>query len=260
MYLTWFGNNSWLFEIANQRILLDPWFVGPLVFGNQSWFFKAEQAHSQPIPEPIDLILLSQGLPDHTHPPTLEVLDKNIPVWGSPNAIKQVTELGFRETTALEHGQSAQMADLSIEAYPGAPIGPLLTENAFVLRDRQTRHSIYYEPHGFHSPELKDAEPIDVAIVPLIDLTLPLVGAFIKGTEVALELATWVQPQVMIPTTVGGDITYSGWLNSLIGSEGDLETLRTRFKAEGLSAQILEPFPMGEQIKLSLSTAELNPR
>ena len=44
MHLTYLDSNSWLMELAGKKILLDPWLVGPLVFGNQSWFFKG-RAH-----------------------------------------------------------------------------------------------------------------------------------------------------------------------------------------------------------------------
>ena len=82
MYLTWLDSNSWLIEFAEHRILLDPWLVGPLVFGNLDWFFKAERQTPCPIPEHIDLILLSQGLADHAHPATLKQLDHKISVVG----------------------------------------------------------------------------------------------------------------------------------------------------------------------------------
>ena len=40
MQLTWLDSNSWLIEIAEKRILLDPWIKGNLVFGNLNWLFK----------------------------------------------------------------------------------------------------------------------------------------------------------------------------------------------------------------------------
>ena len=257
MYLTWFGSNSWLIELADQRILLDPWLIGPLVFGQQSWFFKAEKATSFEIPENIDLILLSQGLPDHAHPPTLEVLDKTIPVWGSPNAIKVAIKLGFQNTQTIEHRQSAQMNNLDVHSFPGSPIGPMLTENAYVLTKLSTSTSLYYEPHGFHSPELKGLGTgrIDAALIPLVNLTLPLIGDVIQGGKAALTLAQWVQPNVLIPTTVGDDdVIYSGLLNSILGMKGDLNVLRTTSQQLGLKTQILDPFPPGERVELPLSS------
>ena len=94
MYLTWLDSNSWLIEIGSKQILIDPWIVGPLVFGNLSWLFKGERLTPRNIPEKVDLIVLSQGLEDHAHPETLKQLDKNIPVVASPTAAKVVQDLG----------------------------------------------------------------------------------------------------------------------------------------------------------------------
>ncbi|MEM9136001.1 MAG: MBL fold metallo-hydrolase [Cyanobacteria bacterium P01_F01_bin.42] len=254
MYLTWYGSNSWLIELANQRILLDPWLVGPLVFGNQSWFFKAEQGRNYDIPEDIDLILLSQGLPDHAHPPTLEALDKSIPVWGSPNAIKVADKFGFKSTTAIEIGQNAQQSNLKVEAFSGSQIGPMLIENAYVIRDLDSGSSLYYEPHGFHHESLDSSASIDAAIVPLIDLTIMNVGTFIKGGAAAKQLAKQVNPRILIPTTVGGDVNYSGVLNAMLRENGDLDSLRQQFQQENLDAKILDPLPTGERIEVPLES------
>ncbi|NJO70763.1 MAG: MBL fold metallo-hydrolase, partial [Oscillatoriales cyanobacterium RM1_1_9] len=56
MYLTWLDSNSWLLEMGQKRILIDPWLVGPLVFGNLPWLFKGERLQPRGIPESIDLI------------------------------------------------------------------------------------------------------------------------------------------------------------------------------------------------------------
>ncbi|MGK7879031.1 MAG: MBL fold metallo-hydrolase, partial [Crocosphaera sp.] len=71
MQLTWLDNNSWLMEISGKRILLDPWLVGSLVFGNLEWLFKGVKGKTYDIGQQIDLIVLSQGLDDHAHIPTL---------------------------------------------------------------------------------------------------------------------------------------------------------------------------------------------
>src|SRR5690349_12687127 len=106
MHLTWLDSNSWLIEIAGKRILLDPWLVGALTFSNLDWLFKGTRPQERPIPEKIDLILLSQGLEDHTHPPTLQRLDRQIPVVGSLSAAKVVQKLGYTSVTALSHGET----------------------------------------------------------------------------------------------------------------------------------------------------------
>jgi len=243
MQLTYLDSNSWLIELGNQRILLDPWLVGPLVFGNAGWFFKGERRTPRQIPENIDLILLSQGLEDHAHPETLKKLDRQIPVVGSPNAGKVVRELGYTQVTELPHGQSFSVDGLEIKAVPGSPIGPMLTENGYLLKELETGHTLYYEPHGYHSETLKDLAPIDVVMTPIIDLGLPLLGPILKGTETALKLAQWVTPQVMLPTAAGGDIAFEGLLVSFLRAEGNLEDFRSMLARQNLSARVIEPTP-----------------
>ena len=72
MDLTWLDNNSWLLTLGPHRLLIDPWLVGDLVFGQQGWLFRGVKLRSPALDlKGIDLILLSQGLADHAHPPTL---------------------------------------------------------------------------------------------------------------------------------------------------------------------------------------------
>jgi L-ascorbate metabolism protein UlaG (beta-lactamase superfamily) len=254
MHLTYLNNNSWLIELAGQRILLDPWLVGPLVFGNQPWFFKAEHTVPCSIPEQIDLILLSQGLPDHAHPPTLEALDHDIPVVASPSAAKLVKKLGYSQVTALDHGKATRKDSVEIQAFPGSPIGPLLVENAFVLTDLTHQTRLYYEPHGFHSETVQAVNPVNVIITPLINLNLPLIGPFIKGGESALEVVKWLQPEFVLSTAAGGDVEYAGMLNKFLKLDGDIKDFRQLLADNGCKAQVLDPKP-GQRFEVPLTVS-----
>jgi L-ascorbate metabolism protein UlaG (beta-lactamase superfamily) len=256
MYLTWLDSNSWLIELDGKRILLDPWLVGPLTFGGMNWLFKSDRPMPRPIPEAIDLILLSQGLEDHAHPPTLKALDRDIPVVGSPGAAKLVRELGYTQVTALAHGESFTLGEqVRIQAFPGSPIGPMLTENAYVLTGLSSQTSLYYEPHGFHSPALQQVAPIDVVITPLVNLELPLVGPVIQGKKTGLELAQWLKPQIMLPTAAGGDVTFEGLLNNLLKAVGSISEFQDSLQQSGLTTRVLEPKPGDRfQVPLAVST------
>jgi L-ascorbate metabolism protein UlaG (beta-lactamase superfamily) len=244
MYLTWLDSNSWLLEIGSKNILIDPWLVGELVFGKAKWFFRGYRNTDRIISDRIDLILLSQGLEDHAHPPTLEKLDRNIPVVGSPNAIKVVKNLGYTTVTSLNHGESFNFDDLvKITATKGSPIGPNLIENGYIITEINTGYHVYYEPHGFHPPELKEYAPIDVVITPLINLELPLIGPIIQGQKTGLELAKNVQPQVMLPSAAGGDIMFEGLLLKFLKATGNLDDLRQSLQANQLQTKVIEPTP-----------------
>jgi L-ascorbate metabolism protein UlaG (beta-lactamase superfamily) len=252
MYLTYLDANSWLMEIGEQRILLDPWLVGDLVFANAPWLFINKRNQKHQIPENIDLILLSQGLEDHAHTPTLKQLDHNIPVVASPNATKVVKELGYTKITTLVYGESFTLYDqVEIKAVPGSPIGPTLVENGYVIKDLQKKHSIYYEPHGYHSPTLKEEAPVDVVITPLTSIKIPLLGSVIKGGKSALEISQLLKPQVMLPTAAGGDVEYGGLLNSLLKMEGTLAQFKSMLEENDLKTKVIEP-KSGEQFELQL--------
>jgi len=254
MYLTWFDSNTWLLELDRQRILIDPWFVGSMVFGgNLKWLFQGDRVEPYPIPKSIDLMVLSQGLADHAHPETLEQLDRSIPVVGSPAAAKVVRALGYNNVTALEHGETfAWKRVVDIKAVPGSLVGPTTIENGYLFSGKNSGTSLYYEPHGFHAPVLKEDAPIDVLLTPIRDQVLPVVGPIIKGNRTALEVAHWLQPQVMIPTAEPGAAVYQGLLAKLIKDRGSAESFQTMLVDHGLATQVIEPDP-GQRFEVPLS-------
>ncbi|MBW4617759.1 MAG: MBL fold metallo-hydrolase [Cyanosarcina radialis HA8281-LM2] len=256
MYLTWLDSNSWAIELGGKYILLDPWLVGSLSFGNQNWFFRGYREQERSIPEHIDLILLSQGLPDHAHPPTLERLDRSIPVVGSTSAAKVVRDLGYSQVTALTPGETLVFDNaVEIRAVPGSALGPNNIENGYILKELATGLTIYYEPHGSHHPSLSEFAPVDVAIAPIIDLSLPLVGPIIKGTDGALKMVKQLQPQVILPTADPGEVSYEGLLTNLLKAVGTVEEFQELLKQNHLSTQAIAPRP-GERLELKLQLRE----
>jgi L-ascorbate metabolism protein UlaG (beta-lactamase superfamily) len=253
MQLTYFGANSWLLELGQQRILIDPWLVGSLIFGNLPWLFKGDRSNPlASLPDKIDLILLSQGLEDHAHKPTLEKLDKTIPVVGSANAVKVVEQLGYTQVTSLSFGQTFTLANqVEIRALPGAPLGPFQQENAYLVKELNNGSTLYYEPHGYPPAEVKNYAPVDVVISPVVSLELPLAGPIIQGNKTALQLAQWVKPQVFLPTAAGGDVSYEGLINALLRTIGSLDELRSQLVQQNLPTQVIDP-KVGEPIELKL--------
>lgn len=257
MFLTWFDSNSWLLEIGEKRILIDPWLVDSLIFSNLDWLFKGQRSQNRPIPENIDLILLSQGLEDHSHPPTLKQLDRNIKVVASPNAAKVVDKLGYTKVTTLAHGETFTLdRQIEIKAFPGSPIGPTLVENSYLLKELESGLTLYYEPHGYHSPEVKQAAPIDVVVTPFIDMTLPLLGPIIKGKNSALDIVKSLQPQVILPTAAGGDVIFEGLLMKLIQTKGSAVEFRSLLEKNNLSTRVIEPTP-GDRFQVPLEKRAL---
>ena len=244
MHYTYYGANSWLLELCGYRILVDPWLVGSLVFGNMPWLFKGDRSQPiDPLPDNIDLILLSQGLEDHAHRPTLTILDRSIPVIASSSAAKIVQELGYKTVTALAPGELHAFGDiLQIQALSGAPIG-LQVENGYLLTDTNTPFSVYYEPHGYPPSNLGTLPPVDVVISPVLNLELPFSIPIIQGNNTVLQLAQQLKPHLFLATAVGGDVVYSGFLDQLIKTIGDIDDAQSRAFNSALSTQFIAPVP-----------------
>ena len=85
---TYLGSNGWIIEFKNARIVIDPWLIGDLIFPPGGWFFKGTLNDEIPTPKDIDLILLTQGLPDHCHIPSLKKFPKNTNIICSKSAYK----------------------------------------------------------------------------------------------------------------------------------------------------------------------------
>ncbi len=243
MELTYLDSNSWLIEMAGKRILLDPWLVGSLVFGNAPWLFKGDRPEDRDIPADIDLILLSQGLEDHAHPETLKVLDKKLPVVCSPNGQAITEKYGYEAINSIDHGEVYTVDNLEIRAVKGSPVGPTTFENGYILTDLETKKTLYYEPHGYHSEELKQFAPIDVVVTPLINLKLPLLGAVIKGQETALKVCDWLQPKAILPTAAGGDVHFDGFLMKFLKPDGTVQEFAEMLAAKQAETRVIEPEP-----------------
>lgn len=275
MKLTWFDANSWLIEAGGQRILLDPWLVGNLVFGGMNWLVRGirkdpsnpEQSIDIDIPENIDLILLSQGLADHAHPETLARLNKTIPVVASPDGAKAAREQGFESVTEIDHGESLRLNGLKIQAFVGAPVGALKKENGYIVtflddgsleQDASERDSsdrglrLYYEPHGYPDADrLKDVDAVDIAITPMADINLLTIAPVIRGGSAAMEIAKLLNPQVMLPTAQNGRVTYEGLISPVLNESGGADAIRPQLKAKGFEPRIVA-LDSGETVTLDL--------
>ncbi len=244
--VTYSGANGWLLEFGDPgggaaplRVLVDPWLQGPLVFPPGAWLLKGELADPPPVPEAIDLLLLTQGLADHCHPPSLALLPSELPVVGSPSAAARVRQLGFSRVTALAPGAEHRFEELTITATAGAPVPQ--TENGYLLE--HPGGSLYLEPHGFLAAGLAPRR-LDAVITPVIDLGLPLAGAFVKGRQVLPELLELFQPTTVLASTSGGDVRFSGLLAGLLQSQGSsAEASATVELSSAGASRLIDPVP-----------------
>ena len=100
---TYFGSSTWLIELNGFRLLIDPWLTEDLFFSPPGpWLINGRLDREFSPPERIDLLLLTQGLADHSHIPSLRMLDRSIPAIASPSASKILEQLHFENINSIK--------------------------------------------------------------------------------------------------------------------------------------------------------------
>ena len=141
------GSNGWLIKFQKTNLIIDPWLKGDLIFSPGEWFFKGSLEEEIPIDKKkLDIILLTQGLPDHCHVPTLEMFRKDIPIICPKSAIETLEKIGFSSIKMLKPTEKTNQFNLSFEATAGAPVPQI--ENGYIVKD-DLDNGFYIEPHGY---------------------------------------------------------------------------------------------------------------
>ena len=209
---TYLGSNGWLIKFKKTNLIIDPWLKGDLIFPPGEWFFKGSLKHEITIDKEIDIILITQGLPDHCHVPTLEIFRKDIPIICPKTAFETLKKISISSIKILNPTEKTNQSNLSFEATSGAPVPQI--ENGYIVKDDQD-NGFYIEPHGYLDENL-NKQNLDAVITPTKNLELPLVGSFVKGADVIPKLINKFNPKFILSSTIGGDAKYSGFLNNFI--------------------------------------------
>ena len=177
--------------------------------------------------------LLSQGLDDHTHLPTLIKLVEKLPELQfivAPSARdKIVTIVESSRITVLEPGKSLSLSpSVRLAATEGALVGPpwQARENGWLLEVQDRR--IYMEPHADVTNQALRGLKADVVISPVKEQTLPAQvpkpGQFtlVYGGGRTLEIAEALDASVVIPLA-NGELKTEGPLAELVQASGGVE-------------------------------------
>lgn len=237
---TYLGANGWWLAFGDLKVLVDPWLTGDLVFPPGPWLLRGRLLQPCPLPGSPDLLLLTQGLPDHCHPPSLEVLERRVPVVGSSSAVARVRRLGFTLVTALGPAENHRFGDLRITATAGAAVPAV--ENGYLLE--HPCGQLYLEPHGFLDDDLP-ARRLDAVITPVVDLGLPGAGAFVRGRQVLPRLLERFDPLTVLASTTGGEVRFDGLISRFFlqeGTVGEAEATVAAARPAG-GCRLLDPVP-----------------
>eukprot|EP00580_Thalassiosira_gravida_P009206 CAMPEP_0201635114 /NCGR_PEP_ID=MMETSP0493-20130528/7778_1 /ASSEMBLY_ACC=CAM_ASM_000838 /TAXON_ID=420259 /ORGANISM="Thalassiosira gravida, Strain GMp14c1" /LENGTH=344 /DNA_ID=CAMNT_0048107043 /DNA_START=178 /DNA_END=1212 /DNA_ORIENTATION=+ len=245
--------NGQLWQATTKRntqasIVIDP-IASQLDFGIPNLYRANKNILSER--QTIDLIcdanpshcLLTMGLDDHTHLPTLEQLQARMPELQyviAPSCEQKLLEFGLNSDfiTVLDHGEVCTLAEgATATATEGALVGPpwQKRENGYILELNHSNRnnnisedglSIYYEPHADVILNNISKLRADIMISPVTKQSLPAqvpsVGQYtlVYGGETTLQIAEILGARVLVPLG-NGALDVDGPLAGLVAAEGD---------------------------------------
>ena len=187
--------------------------------------------------------LLTMGLDDHTHLPTLTELRKRMPALRyivAPSCEKKLLDFGIPadQITVLDHGESCLLVDgASVTATVGALVGPpwQKRENGFLLKltdngksEEDATMSIYYEPHADVVLDRIKNLRANIMVSPVTKQSLPAQvpakGQYtlVYGGDRTLEIAECLGAQTIVPLG-NGALDIEGPLAGLVEASGDVD-------------------------------------
>jgi hypothetical protein len=83
---------------------------------------------------------------------------------------------------------------------------------------------------------------LDALITPMLDLGLPLAGAFVRSRSVLLEMLELFQPTTLLASSTGGEVHISGVQARLLQSEGPAAKAAALVKnSNDFRSQLIDP-------------------
>ena len=113
-------------------------------------------------------------------------------------------------------------------------------ENGYLLE--HPAGSLYLEPHGYLPADLP-AQRLDAVISPVVDLGLPLAGAFVRGQQVLPALLERFQPRTLLASTAGHDVQYSGLLSRILWQRGTTAEAAAQGMSTNPGCRLIDPEP-----------------
>jgi L-ascorbate metabolism protein UlaG (beta-lactamase superfamily) len=219
--------------------------VGSLTFADATWLFEGKKRNIAQLPftpEEVggvfDALVLTQGLDDHAHIPTLKRIPKSIKIIANPQAAEICRSLGFTDIETIKPGGSTTVKDVEIQAFRGSLVGPPWSEpqNGYCFKYGEFR--VVTEPHG-NLPTL--GYQADVLIMPVVSQSIgpyPLVN----GVREAVDAARQLRPRLFVPLE-NGEIDSSGVLSAILSEGGTIEAFAAECKASGLPTEVKRMLP-----------------
>lgn len=240
---------SWMIEVGAKRVAIDPWLREELVLPPGAWMF----ARRRPLPaggpttiRDVDALLLSAPFGDHCDVQTLDVLNREVPVFTNSAAAKVLKKQGFARIEVIKDGDRVQpVRGLSVEGV--APGFPYHKDSLGFLFEAGGKRA-YLETHLVDLRHKARLSGLDALIIPVQSakfLGLPLAMSPERALRTVLELS----PARVIPTGTDPQIATGLMQRLLLWFRGDVQSFGPLLGQAGARAAYL-PLAPGETVQL----------
>jgi hypothetical protein len=196
-------DNSWLLELNNLRVLIDPWLEGVEVdyfpWFNTQWHRVNPVSYSE-LPE-FDLVLITQKYPDHFHKETLQRITPKAII--APYYLKKQLERILPESEKLYFSnkqKSISFSGVEFQWFSANRIIDPIYDAYLISSDIE---SIFLAPHGYHFKSNQQfSQKIDLLITPFNEFKLPffLGGVVAPGIRGISHLDKVLNPKYIVAT------------------------------------------------------------
>ena len=204
---------SWVYSNEGDLIVVDPWLTEKQVFPGLNWLLNRDsttKAHllKRNIIDQVTHIIITAHFSDHLDSESMNLFQKDIPVYTTHEASKILLKLGFKKITVVDIDKSYELNSLTLKIYQaGKPYNT--TTFSYSLND--CRSKVFHEPHMFNTK--LNVEGVDACIV-TVDMVKVLglvqVSMDIKQAQLAKSIlnAKYIIPTGIAPKRTKGFISY----------------------------------------------------
>ena len=204
---------SWVYSNEGDLIVVDPWLTEKQVFPGLNWLLNRDsttKAHllKRNIIDQVTHIIITAHFSDHLDSESMNLFQKDIPVYTTHEASKILLKLGFKKITVVDIDKSYELNSLTLKIYrAGKPYNT--TTFSYSLND--CRSKVFHEPHMFNTKlNVEDVDACIVTVDMVKVLGLVQVSMDIKQAQLAKSIlnAKYIIPTGIAPKRTKGFISY----------------------------------------------------
>ena len=204
---------SWVYSNEDDLVVVDPWLTQKQVFPGLSWLLNRNSTTKAYLLEhnlidQVTHIIITAHFSDHLDSESMNLFQKDIPVFTTHESSKLLLKLGFKNITVVDIDKSYDLNSFTLKIYQaGKPYNT--TTFSYSLND--CRSKVFHEPHMFNT-ELK-VEDVD-ACINTVDMVRVLglvqVSMDLKQAQLAQSIlkAKYFIATGIAPKRTKGFITY----------------------------------------------------